>query len=323
MPVFIISFVIFLMIAGIISALIISTQREKRTRLMQVVKGNAYQSQGKAPKNLKEQRKADLSKKLNNVEDETKKKKERTTIKEKIVQAGMEISVQQFWLGSVISCIVLTLLVKFMGASPFVTLMAVIVGLLGLPRFFLKVKIGNRQKKFMEDFPDALESMMRLLKAGMPISEAIKMVAREFEGPMGEEMERIFDQQKIGVPLPEAVLDASKRMPLTEMQMFATAIAIQTQTGSSLSEVLQNLANVIRSRFKLARKVKALSSEAKASAMIIGALPIVVAGGMYFVNRPYIELLFIDPTGKFLLGCAVGWMAVGVFVMKQMINFKV
>ena len=93
MPVFIISFIIFLMIAGIISALIISTQREKRTRLMQVVKGNAYQSQGKAPKNLKEQRKADLSKKLNNVEDETKKKKERTTIKEKIVQAGMEISV--------------------------------------------------------------------------------------------------------------------------------------------------------------------------------------------------------------------------------------
>ncbi len=323
MPIIILSILIFLIIGGIISALIISSQREKRTRLMQVVKGSAYQQHHKVSKDIKEQRKADLSKKLNNVEDETKKKKEKATIKEKIMQAGMEISVTQFWIASVISCVFLTLLVKFLGASPFVTVMASIVGLLGLPRFFLKVKIDKRQKKFMEDFPDALESMMRLLKAGMPISEAIKMVAREFEGPMGEEMERIFDQQKIGVPLPEAVLEASKRMPLTEMQMFATAIAIQTQTGSSLSEVLQNLASVIRSRFKLARKVKALSSEAKASAMIIGALPVVVASGMWFVNRPYIELLFTDPTGKFLLGCAVGWMCVGVFVMKQMINFKV
>jgi tight adherence protein B len=323
MPVIILSILIFLIIGSIVSVLILSSQREKRSRLMKVVRGNNYQDNKKVSKDIKEQRNADLSKKLNSVEDDTNKKKEKITIKEKIMQAGMEISVQKFWIGSVISCIVLTLLVKFMGASPFVTLMAAIIGLLGLPRFFLNIKIGKRQKKFMEDFPDALESMMRLLKAGMPISEAIKMVAREFEGPMGEEMERIFDQQKIGIPLPEAVLEASKRMPLTEMQMFATAIAIQTQTGSSLSEVLQNLASVIRSRFKLARKVKALSSEAKASAMIIGALPLVVAGGMWFVNRPYIELLFIDPTGKFLLGCAVGWMCVGVFVMKQMINFKV
>jgi tight adherence protein B len=188
---------------------------------------------------------------------------------------------------------------------------------------FLRFKIRRRQKHFMDDFADALESMMRLLKAGMPVSEAIKMVAREFTGPMGEEMERIFDQQKIGVPLPEAVLDAARRMPLTEMQMFATAIAIQTQTGSSLSEVLQNLANVIRARFSLKRKVQALSSEAKASAGIIGALPVLVGLGLYFINPEYIELLFTDSTGKFLLGCAVAWMGVGVLVMRQMINFRV
>jgi len=201
--------------------------------------------------------------------------------------------------------------------------MSFFIGLLGVPRFILGFRIKRRQKHFMDDFADALESMMRLLKAGMPVSEAIKMVAREFEGPMGEEMGRIFDQQKIGVPLPEAVLESSKRMPLTEMQMFATAIAIQTQTGSSLSDVLQNLASVIRSRFKLQRKVKALSSEAKSSAAIIGALPVVVAGGMYFINRPYIQVLFETDTGKFLLGCALAWMAVGVLVMRQMINFKV
>lgn len=319
----IISILIFLVIGAIVSALIFNTQRDKRKRLMMVVKGTANIDNKKNKASLQDQKRADFSKKLNNEKDENKKKSDNPSIKEKIMQAGLEISVKQFWLYSVISCVGMTAFAQIMDASNFVTMMACIVGLFGLPRFFLKFKIGRRQKKFMADFPDALESMMRLLKAGMPVSEAIKMVAREFEGPMGEEMGRIFDQQKIGVPLPEAVLNASKRMPLTEMQMFATAIAIQTQTGSSLSEVLQNLSTVIRSRFKLARKVKALSSEAKASAMIIGALPVLVATGMYFINREYIEILFTDPTGKFLLGCAIGWMFCGVLVMRQMINFRV
>lgn len=320
----VISILIFLVIGGIVSALIISSQQEKRKRLMRVVKGASAANSGNTKAGIQEKRRSDLTKKLNKEgEEDKKKKKDSFTIKEKIQQAGMSISVKQFWIFSAVSCVLVTLLAKAMGASPFVTAMAVIVGFLGVPRFVLRFKTKRRQKNFMADFPDALEAMMRLLKAGMPVTEAIKMVAREFEGPMGEEMGRIFDEQKIGVTLPEAVLNSAKRMPLTEMQMFATAIAIQTQTGSSLSEVLQNLASVIRSRFKLARKVKALSSEAKASAMIIGALPCVVAGGMYFINREYIEVLFIDPTGKFLLGCAIGWMGIGVLVMRQMIDFKV
>ena len=317
----IISLLIFLVFGGIISALILVHQNEKRKRLMSVVRGSANATNEKKS-NVQEKRRADVSKKLQDT-DEDKPKKKNATLSDMIMQAGLEISTKQFWFYSVISCIIFTLLAKIMGFSTFVTVMACIIGLLGFPRFVLKFKAKRRQKQFMDDFADSLEAMMRLLKAGMPVSEAIKMVAREYTGPMGEEMGRIFDQQKIGVPLPEAVLDASRRMPLTEMQMFATAISIQTQTGSSLSEVLQNLATVIRSRFALQRKVKALSSEAKASAMIIGALPVVVATGMYFINREYIEVLFIDPTGKFLLGCAVGWMGVGVLVMRQMINFKV
>ncbi len=320
---FIISLLIFLIIGCVVSALILNTQREKRKHLMQVVKGTGVANAKDSNVNPMDRKRSALEKKLNAVEQQSKKDKTKSTLKEKIMQSGWEITLKQFWLASVACCIVLTLAAKLAGATPFVMAMSVIIGLLGLPRFVLNFKIGRRQKHFMDDFPDALESMMRLLKAGMPVSEAIKMVAREFDGPMGEEMSRIFDQQKIGIPLPEAVLNASKRMPLTEMQMFAAAISIQTQTGSSLSEVLQNLASVIRSRFKLARKVKALSSEAKASAMIIGSLPVVVALGMYFVNREYIQVLFTDPTGKFLLGCAIGWMCVGIFVMKQMINFKV
>ena len=123
--------------------------------------------------------------------------------------------------------------------------------------------------------------------------------------------------------LHEAALEATRRIPLAEMQMFATGLSIQSQTGSSLSEVLMNLSGVIRARFRLKRKIKALSSEAVASASIIGALPILVATGMYFVNYDYIQVLFTDPFGKTLLAGAIFWMLCGIFVMKQMINFRI
>ena len=318
----VVSLVVFMMFGGIVSAVILNTQAEKKKRYLQVIQGGAFNENKKKMVDPKDQRRSELAKKLQEAENE-KPSSKGPRLSELIMQAGLTISVKKFWLFSFIFAAAMTFLAKFFGFSPFVILMTAITSLLGLPKLFLKSKAAKRQKDFLEDFAEALESMRRLLKAGMPVSEAINMVSREFDGPMGEEMGRIFDQQKIGTPLPEAVLEAAKRMPITEMQMFATAIAIQTQTGSSLSEVLENLANVIRARFKLKRKVKSLSSEATASAGIIGALPVVVAGGMYFINREYIEVLFTDPTGKMLLTGAIIWMGVGVFVMKQMINFKV
>jgi tight adherence protein B len=140
---------------------------------------------------------------------------------------------------------------------------------------------------------------------------------------MGEEMSRIYDAQKMGTPLPDAVRKMIPRMPIPEVQMFATAIAIQVQTGSSLSEVLGNLSGVIRARARLKRKVQALSAEAKASASIIGCLPIMVSLALWGVNPSYIELLFTHPTGKILLFGAIVWMGFGVLAMKQMINFRV
>ncbi len=318
----ILSLSIFLIFGIIVSIIILIQQEKKKKRMLRVLHGNSIQEEKKSKVNPQDQRRSDLAKKLKDTEGKEG-KEDKISLSMKLEQAGLSISAKQFWLFSALSGVVFMGLAKIFGFSLFVTIMFTIIGLFGFPKFVLNKKIKSRQKKFMNDFADALESMMRLLKAGMPVSEAIKMVAREYTGPMGEEMERVYEQQKIGVPLPEAVLDASKRMPLTEMQMFATAIAIQTQTGSSLSEVLQNLASVIRARFRLKRKVQALSAEAKASAMIIGALPILVATGLYFVNPDYIMLLFTEQTGKFLLGAAVGWMAVGVLVMRQMINFKV
>lgn len=317
----ILSIIIFVLIGGIVSLVILNTQSQKRNRLMTVVKGANYTQESKKKKvNSTDQQRFDLANKLKDEEAEGKEKKKATTA-ELIMQAGMETPVKKFWIISLIIAAGITLGAFAIGISKLKVIFIAIIAIFGLPKIFLKMKAKNRQKKFMEEFADALESMRRLLQAGMPVSEAIKMVAREFGGPLGDEMGRVFDQQKIGVPLPEAVLDMANRMPLTEVQMFATAVAIQAQTGSSLSEVLENLAAVIRARFKLRRKVQALSSEAKASAMIIGALPIFVGLGLYFVNREYIEILFTD--GKGLLSFAIGWMCLGVLVMRQMINFKV
>jgi len=165
--------------------------------------------------------------------------------------------------------------------------------------------------------------MGRLLQAGMPMSEAIAMGSREFTGPLKEELLRIYDNQKIGVPLGEAALMMARRIPLAEVHMFATALQIQSETGSSLTEILSNLSAVIRARYRLRRKVQALSSEAKSSAAIIGALPVLVSFGLWCLRPEYIGVLFHVKKGQMYLGGAVGWMSIGVLIMRQMINFRI
>jgi tight adherence protein B len=250
-------------------------------------------------------------------------KKDKVTISGLMEQAGIKADVKKYWMFSIGFAVGFTLLLKLSGQGPFVLAMCFITALLGFPKMFLKRKIRKRQQKFLEEFPDALEAMVRLLKSGMPVTEAISMAGREYTGPVGEEMLRIYDAQKVGVSLPDATADAAKRMPITEMQMFATGIAIQVQTGASLSEVLMNLSGVIRARFKLKRKVQALSSEAKASAGIIGCLPFLVGGGLTAINPEYMDPLFFTTIGKVLLIGSAVWMGTGIMVMKVMINFKI
>ena len=310
---------------GVGLTVVMMQEAARKKRIQGVIQGKAAHQNKKDNVDEKDKRRADLAKKLKETkgEEAQKGKKKKASLSLMMEQAGLNPSVKKFWLFSVLSMVILVTLAKLMGQPPHILILAAVIGLLGLPRFFLKKKAQKRQKEFLQEFPDALEATVRLLKAGMPVSEAIAMISREFEGPVGDEMGRINDKQKIGVPLYEAAYEATRRMPLTEMQMFATGLAIQSQTGSSLSEVLMNLSGVIRARFRLKRKIKALSSEAIASASIIGALPIVVAAGMYFINYDYIQVLFTTGIGKILLAGAVVWMSIGIFMMKAMINFKV
>lgn len=315
---------IVLIVVGVVIALVLGQESNRKKRMQSVIQGqSASGSDQESEADEQNKRRAEIAKKLKESKEETGEGKKKASMALRLEQAGLSMPPQMFWILSFVSMVLFTTLAKIMGQPPFVLAMVAITGLLGVPRFVLRFITKRRQKKFLEEFADALEAVVRLLKAGMPVSEAVLMISREFEGPVGEEMSRVYDKQKIGVPLHEAALEATRRMPLTEMQMFATGLAIQAQTGSSLSEVLTNLANVIRARFRLKRKIKALSSEAIASAGIIGALPNVVALGMYFVNREYIMILFTDPFGKVLLAGAVIWMCIGIFMMKAMINFKV
>jgi tight adherence protein B len=246
-----------------------------------------------------------------------------SSVRYMLIQAGSNKSLSFFWILSALSAILFLGIGLYFNFSRFVLVCFVFTGFLGFPRFILKMKVNKRQKNFLQEMPDALEAMVRLLKSGMPISEAIAMTSREFSGPIGEEITKVYEAQRVGDTLPEAVQGMAFRVPTPEVKMFATAITIQAQTGSSLSEVLQNLANVIRQRFRLKRKIKALSAEARISAGIIAALPVSVSVGMYFLNREYIEVLWITEQGRFMLYGSIGWMLLGCFIMQQMISFKI
>jgi len=319
----IIAVVLVLVIAGTIVAVMMNREATRKNRMMSVIKGQSSGGDVQVDEaDLQNKRRAEIAKKLKD-EKQEEKEKSKATLNMLLEQAGVSWSVAQYWIFSFVSMVGFIGLAVLMGQGNVVLVMAAIIGLLGFPRFVINKMAAKRQKNFLIEFPDALEATVRLLKAGMPVSEAIAMISKEYDGPVGEEMGRIYDQQKIGVPLHEAAKDSIRRMPLTEMQMFATGLSIQAQTGSSLSEVLMNLSGVIRARFKLKRKIKALSSEAVASAGIIAALPVLVTLGLYFLNYEYLETMFITRMGNILMTAAIAWMGVGVLIMKAMINFKV
>lgn len=318
-----VSVLVIILGAGI-AASVISARQARQARYAAVIARDGRGREENKDKQAAKQR-ADIAKKLKEAgAAEAAKKKDRTSIRDLMMQAGFEAPVSRYWIcAAIFAAVTYGLLNAMMDWPKIAVIFVTITAFLGMPRFFLKWKAARRQKTFLEEFADALDASVRLLQAGMPISEAIAMVAREYEGPLREEMMRIYENQKIGVPLGQAAHEMAQRIPLPEAHMFATALQIQSETGSSLSEVLSNLSAVIRARFRLKRKVKALSSEAKASAAIIAALPLLVSLGLYLVNEKYISVLFDTRTGNILLGGAAFWMLCGVLIMRQMINFKV
>ncbi len=202
----------------------------------------------------------------------------------------------------------------------------VLIGLgagIGLPHVVISYLIKRRQNKFLNFFPDAIELMVRGIKSGLPVSESITNVGTEIQDPVGEEFRTITDAVKFGRTMEEAMWEAANRLDLQEFKFFTISLAVQAETGGNLAETLNNLGDVLRGRRQLKLKIKALSSEAKASAMIIGVLPFVMGGMIYLVNPNYIMKLFIDPRGHMLLGIGLCSFVVGISVMIKMVKFEI
>ncbi len=191
----------------------------------------------------------------------------------------------------------------------------------GLPLWLLKFLKKRREAKFLSAFPDAVDIIVRGVKAGLPLIESLRVITSDAPEPVKSEFRTIMETQTVGIPLGEACGKLYEHIPVPEANFFAIVVGIQQKAGGNLSEVLGNLSRVLRDRKKMKAKIQAMSMEAKASAAIIGALPIAVMTLVYITSPQYIELLWTHPTGRIMLACSAAWMSMGVFVMRKMINF--
>ena len=265
----------------------------------------------------------DSLKDLERKQAEKSKKIASTSVKQRLVRAGLSFTPGHFYIASVVLGIVVLVGAFLAGLPLLVTLGMGFVAGLGLPRWILGFLIGRRQKKFLNEFPNALDVMVRSIRSGLPLNDALRLIASDGQEPVKSEFRRVVESQQVGLSVPEACQRMMLTMPLTEVNFFAIVIAIQAQAGGNLSESLSNLSRVLRDRRKMRAKVQALSMEAKASAAIIGALPFIVALLVYLTSPQYIMILFTDPRGHLILGASAVWMSIGIFVMRNMIQFDI
>jgi tight adherence protein B len=248
-------------------------------------------------------------------------KEKRLPLSSRLTQAGLDWSPQKFMIVSGILGVV-AFMAAMLGGGGF--LGAAGLGFaagFGLPRWGLGFLKTRREKNFLKALPDAVDVIVRGIKAGLPLFESIKVVAADSPEPLRSEFLAIIETQAIGMPLGDACTRLFERMPVPEANFFGIVIAIQQKSGGNLSEALGNLSKVLRDRKKMAEKIQAMSMEAKASAGIIGSLPPIVMLLVYLSTPDYISLLWTHPTGQLMLvGCVI-WMSIGIFVMKRMINF--
>jgi tight adherence protein B len=248
-------------------------------------------------------------------------KQKNVSLSIRIAQAGLTWEPQKFYIVSGIlgaACLAITLI---MGGTLIAGLGLAFAAGFGLPRWVLSYMKKRREKLFLKALPDAVDVIVRGIKAGLPLFDSLKVVAADASEPLKSEFMAIIETQTIGMPLGEACSRLFDRMPVPEANFFGIVIAIQQKSGGNLSEALGNLSKVLRDRKKMAEKIQAMSMEAKASAGIIGALPPIVMLLVYLTTPDYISLLWTHPTGRLMLAGCLVWMSCGIFVMKKMINF--
>jgi tight adherence protein B len=255
-------------------------------------------------------------------ESERASRKARISLAAKLKQAGLATSVKTFWIISGVLGVVALLLPLLFGLNILIGVGAAVVFGLGFPRWVVSFLGKRRMKKFSSHFADAVDVIVRGIKSGLPVHDCFKIIARESPAPLGGEFQMLVEGLGVGLTLQQALEKMYERMPTPELKFFAIVIGIQQKTGGNLAEALGNLSTVLRARKMMGEKIKALSSEATASAGIIGSLPPAVMILVSITTPAYMGKLFTEPRGQFMLLIAVMMMALGVFVMKRMISFK-
>jgi len=249
----------------------------------------------------------------------------------RIRMTGKKWTLSQYMVGSAITTLVIAGLLLARGWAPLMAIFIALAGGLFLPHWWVGKLIAKRIAKFTKHFPDALDLLVRGLRSGLPITETLGIVSSEIPGPVGEEFRLITERIKIGKTMDQALQETAERLGTPEFQFFVITLAIQRETGGNLAETLSNLSHVLRQRGQMRLKIKAMSSESKASAYIIGVLPFMVFGLISWINFQYMAPFFTpDPLGLFglslmqLIGIGgMCWMATGAFIMAQMINFEI
>ena len=300
----------------------VGNQQKKRVQQIGKPAGQARVIKGGTNPDANQQRRKNVQTMLKELEKQNAQKNKRPTLRRRIEQAGLTIDIRTFWLLSAASGVIATVLTLYMVSILWLAPLAGFAFTLGFPRWVLAFLKMRREKQFTNEFAPAIETIVRSVKSGLPVNEALKVVSTEIPEPVAGEFKNLVEGLKVGVTMEDGLKRMHERMPTPEVNFFAIVMTIQTKTGGNLSEALSNLSGVLRDRKRMQAKIKAMSSEAKAGAMIIGSLPPGVASLIWFTTPHYIQPMFDSQTGNLmLLGCGL-WMASGIAVMKKMVSFK-
>ena len=271
----------------------------------------------------KDVRRKQVQETLNQIEQREKARKKRLTMEMMLRQAGIGISVKVFWLLSLATGVVFFAATYTYSQSIYVCAAAGFAGALGLPRWIVSFKRNRRQALFLSEFANAIDVIVRGLKAGLPVNDTLKVIATETIPPVGPEFAEVVEGQRVGITIEQGIDRMYERVPLAEVSFLAIVISIQSKSGGNLAEALSNLSTVLRDRKKMKAKIRSVSQEAKSSAAIIGSLPPLIMLALYLLRPDYISILWTDSLGKVMLAGCLIWMTVGVLIMRKMINFKI
>jgi len=241
----------------------------------------------------------------------------------RLAQTGKKWTLQQYMSASGGLAFVVLAILWLKGAPLYLALFGGLLLGAGLPHMVINFLMAGRVKKFTANFPDAIELLVRGLKSGLPVGETLSVVAKEIPGPVGEEFKLVVEKIKIGKSMEESLQETADRLGTAEFQFFVITLAIQRETGGNLAETLANLADVLRKRAQMKLKIRAMSSESKASAYIVGSLPFFVFGMIWFVNPDYLAGFFYEQ--RLIIAGLAGavWMSIGVFIMAKMVSFEI